>query len=139
MQLPADTCVVKGAIFVPGSKTIRGAANATGEVLTVLVQAANAEPSERLFNTAGDGIVFENLVLDGNRAVQTADEHRAGIFVRHANTIIINVRSHHFTGDGFYLFNGAVSATVAQSQFYNNQADDVDVTDGWANRRQLDF
>jgi hypothetical protein len=149
VQLPSETCVIKGSIFVPGGKTIRGVAGGG----TVLVQAASAGPSERMFYTNGDGIIFEQLVLDGNRSQQSVDEHRAGIFVRHAGTVIRNVHSHHFTGDGFYLYNGAVNtqitnveahdndrdgialtgavgAMISNSQFYNNDADDVDVEPG---------
>ncbi|SJM92922.1 right-handed parallel beta-helix repeat-containing protein [Crenothrix polyspora] len=149
VQLPAGTCSIRGSLYIPAYTTLTGVSGG----LTTLVQADGAGGSERLLYTAGDNVTIEHLVLDGNRANQTPDEHRAGVFVQHANTTIRHVRSRNFTGDGFYLYKdainttityvrahdngrdgialtGAIGANVSHSQFYDNDADQIDVEPG---------
>jgi len=69
-----------------------------------LVQAP-CGPSVRLLNVTGADVVVDGLTLDGDKAHQTVDEHRAGIFADGADRLYLHdVKARNFTGDGFYLY-----------------------------------
>src|ERR1700761_2715795 len=57
---------------VPAGRSIVGADRET----TTLVQAV-AGPSVRLLQVSGAGVTVSGLTLDGNKAAQTVEEHRA--------------------------------------------------------------
>lgn len=110
VYLPAGTYVISGVpagywgLDVPGGVHLRGA----GQAHTVLAQAPGTNASVRLVRVSGDDIVLEDLMLDGNKHAQTRNEHRHGIFATHTNHLIVRrVTARNFTGDGFYLYNGA--------------------------------
>lgn len=129
-QLPEGTCVIHEAIYIPANTTLAG--SLVG--ITTLVQAANAPGSQRLLYTNGDNVTIRNLVLDGNRSQQTVDQWRHGIFVQNANTVIHQVRSHHFTGDGFYLYNNAVNTSITYSRAHDNARHGLAITGGVGSR-----
>ncbi|HEX4417970.1 MAG TPA: glycosyl hydrolase family 28-related protein, partial [Kofleriaceae bacterium] len=115
VYLPPGTYVVSGArhafwaLDVPGGVHLRGA----GQDKTTLQQAPGAGPSVRLLHLSGAHITLEDLALDGNKAAQTKNPQRHGIFTVHTEHLIVRrVAAHDFTGDGFYLYDGA-----ADSQF----------------------
>jgi hypothetical protein len=57
-----------------------------------------------LVQIESDDCGLSNLTLDGNKAKQSINEHRHGIFVRNAKHLTLeNVTSQNFTGDGFYI------------------------------------
>jgi hypothetical protein len=110
LYLPPGTYEVSGApaghacLEIPGGVHLRGA----GAGKTVLQQAAGAGPSLRLLRLSGDGILLEDLTLDGNSAAQTRNEQRHGLFATHTDHLVVRrVTAQHFTGDGFYLHDGA--------------------------------
>jgi polygalacturonase len=75
--------------------------NRTGSIIK---QADNLDPSARLIQIESNDCGLSNLTLDGNKAKQSIDEHRHGIFVRNAKHLKVeNVTSQNFTGDGFYI------------------------------------
>ncbi len=93
---------------VPSGMRLRGA----GQAATVLAQAAGLAGSVRLLYVSGDDDRIEDLTLDGNKANQSADEHRAGIFATATNRLLVqHVTARNFTGDGFYLYTGANQST----------------------------
>lgn len=60
--------------------------------------------SVRLIRVTGRGNVFTDLTLDGNRALQTVDEQRHGLFADGVDGLVLRrVTARNFTGDGFYL------------------------------------
>jgi hypothetical protein len=93
---------------VPAGRSIVGEDRDT----TTFVQTV-AGPSVRLLQVSGAGVTISGLTLDGSKAVQTVDEHRAGVFATGApNLVLRNVKAQNFTGDGFYIYNGSNNATV---------------------------
>jgi hypothetical protein len=75
--------------------------NRTGSIIK---QADNLDSSVRIVQIESDDCGLKNLTLDGNKAKQSVDEQRHGIFVRNAKHLEIeNVTSQNFTGDGFYI------------------------------------
>jgi hypothetical protein len=79
----------------------------------VLQQAPGIAGSVRLLQVAAAGVAIRDLTLDGNRARQTADEHRAGVFATGAPDLAIRgVTARGFTGDGFYLYLGSNNAVI---------------------------
>ncbi len=100
-----------GAAFdlnVPAGRSIIGDDRDT----TTFVQTV-AGPSVRLLHVSGAGVTISGLTLDGSKAVQTVDEHRAGVFATGAPDLVLrNVKAQNFTGDGFYIYNGSNNATV---------------------------
>jgi putative cofactor-binding repeat protein len=110
LYLPPGTYEVSGVpgrhacLEIPGGVHLRGA----GGGQTVIRQAAGAGRSERLLHASGDGIVIEDLTLDGNHAAQSKDEQRHGLFATRTDHLVVRrVTAQHFTGDGFYLHDGA--------------------------------
>jgi hypothetical protein len=82
---------------------------------SIVMQADNLSPSARLIQIESDDCSLSNLTLDGNKAKQSVNEQRHGIFVVGANRLLVeNVTSQNFTGDGFY-----VSSNVNQVVFSN--------------------
>lgn len=114
LHLPKGSFFVsQGAGFfdlnLPAGHSLVGA----GRGLTTLMQTAGQGASVRLLEMTGDGTAVSDLTLDGNKANQTVDEHRSGVFATGApNVKIERVNAQNFTGDGFYVFNGSNDATV---------------------------
>lgn len=78
----------------------------------VLVQAPGIPGSVRLLEIDGASVTIESLTLDGDSANQTPpgehpDEHRAGVFSTAAGTVIRDVTTRRFTGDGLYFYTGS--------------------------------
>jgi Big-like domain-containing protein/pectate lyase-like protein len=114
VHVPAGRYLVSpqgGAAFdlnVPAGRSIVGDDRET----TTFVQTV-AGPSVRLLHVSGGGVTITGLTLDGNKAVQTVDEHRAGVFAVGApNLVLRNVKAQNFTGDGFYIYAGSDNATI---------------------------
>jgi hypothetical protein len=108
VTLPIGTYLVgQGAgawcLTVPVGVTLHGESRDG----TVLLMAPGIADSVRLLQIDAPGVAVEDLTLDGNRAAQTADEHRAGVFSTAADTVIRRVTARAFTGDGFYFYGGA--------------------------------
>jgi hypothetical protein len=82
---------------------------------SILKQAENLGSSVRLVQIESDDCGLSNLTLDGNKAKQSVNEQRHGIFVVSANRLLVeNVTSQNFTGDGFYI-----GSNVRQVTFSN--------------------
>ena len=85
---------------VPAGTLLRGESR-TG---SVLMQRGGQPSSTRLLYLGGAGITLQNLTLDGNKANQTTDEHRSGVFAIGASGLVLRgVTARNFTGDGFYF------------------------------------
>lgn len=137
---------------IPPGTTLRGESQAGA----VLVQAPGLPGSVRLLQCEhATGITITTLTLDGNKAGQSVDEHRAGVFATDALGLTIrDVTAQNFTGDGFYLYNGSdvavidgvtatdndrngitfgggtTSARVTRSRFVSNKAQQFDSEPG---------
>lgn len=108
LTLPARTYTLSPlphafyCLEVPGGVRIHGA----GQGKTVLRMAGDAGRSVRLLKVTGDDVVIEDLTLDGNKAAQSHDKQRHGIFAQNTNRLLVRrVTAQNFTGDGFYLYN----------------------------------
>lgn len=115
VYLPSGTYLVTQAgtaffnLNVPSGIRIRGASQSS----TMIKQAAGMGDSVRILQLTGDDIHVEDMTLDGNKANQAANEHRAGTFATSTNRLVIeNVTSQNFNGDGFYLFTNANQSTL---------------------------
>lgn len=77
---------------------------------TILKQAASIATSVRLLKVQGNDCEVTNLTVDGNKATQTANEHRHGVMVAAgaARPVIAGVTAQNFTGDGIYLHDSSV-------------------------------
>jgi hypothetical protein len=73
----------------------------------VLVQAPQLPGSVRLLEVDEPGVTIQSLTLDGDQARQTPDEHRAGVFSIAADTVVRDVTTRSFTGDGLYFYTGS--------------------------------
>jgi hypothetical protein len=108
VYIPRGTYVISRdrayGLHIDRTVHVRGA----GQGLTVLQQQADTPPSVRLINVSGAGVVIEDLTLDGNKQHNTVNEQRHGLFVSDTNDLVVqHVTARNFTGDGFYLYNGA--------------------------------
>ncbi len=96
-------------LHVPSGHRVTGA----GRGVTTMVQAPGQGPSVRLLHVDGADVTITDLALDGDRAHQTPDEHRAGIFAMHAPRLALRrVDARNFTGDGFYVYDGSDDFTI---------------------------
>lgn len=95
-------------LTVPANTRLHGASR-DGAIL----QQAVVGTSVRLLYVAASGVTIDTLTLDGNKSVQSVDEHRAGLFATAGATALVvhDVTAQNFTGDGFYVYQGA-AATV---------------------------
>jgi len=121
--LPPGTYSISGTpgrhwgLDVPRGVHLRGA----GADVTVLQQAPDATKSERLVHVSGDGVVVEDLTLDGNKAKQGRDEQRHGLFATDTRGLIVRrIVARDFTGDGVYLYNGARDSRVEHVRAASN-------------------
>lgn len=73
----------------------------------VLLQAPGIAGSVRLLEVDSPSVTITTLTLDGDRALQTADEHRAGAFVTAADVTVRDVTARAFSGDGLYFYGGS--------------------------------
>lgn len=106
---------------VPAGRSIVGG----GRDTTALVQAV-AGPNVRLLQVSGAGVTISDLTLDGSKAVQTVDEHRAGVFATGApNLTLRNLKAQNFTGDGFYIYNGSNNVTVENAIGIDNDRNGI--------------
>lgn len=110
-------------ILVPGGTYLRGAGSSTK-----LVQAAGQGASVRLLHPTGDDIVISDILLDGNKANQSVDEHRAGIFASATNLTVERVVMRNFTGDGAYLYVGSGRALFRDNVIYGNGRNGISLT-----------
>lgn len=96
-------------LSIPAGVTLRGESRDG----TVLQQAAGVGGSVRLLQVAAPNITIRDLTLDGDKAEQTVDEHRSGVFATGAPGLTIRgVTARNFTGDGFFLYQGSNNATI---------------------------
>jgi len=127
VHVPAGRYLVSpqgGAAFdlnVPAGRSIIGDDRET----TTFAQTV-AGPSVRLLHVSGGGVTISNLTLDGNKAVQTVDEHRAGVFAAGAPDLVLrNVKAQNFTGGGFYIYSGSDNATIDNVIGINNDRNGI--------------
>jgi hypothetical protein len=93
---------------VPARVSLVGA----GRGATALYQVTSINTSVRLLHIEGNDVRIADLTLDGNKAHQSVNEHRHGIFANSANRLVVErVTSQNFTGDGFYLYQNANNST----------------------------
>lgn len=95
---------------------------------TILQQVAGIEASVAMFwtNAAVDSSITD-ITLDGNKALQTVSTHRHGLFTKYGSTrlTIERVTSQNFTGDGFYLYNGAFDSTFRDVRSAHNDRNGI--------------
>jgi len=103
------------SLRIPAGVTVRGSG------ATVLRQAAGMDASVRLVQMDGANAALERITLDGNASLQTADEHRSGVFVAASGVVLRNVTARNFTGDGFVAHVGASSLTLDGCAATGNQ------------------
>lgn len=134
VTIPAGRYLVTRAPFVyydllvPEGRTIRG----DGRDATTLVQAAGHAPSVRLLHVAGADVTVEDLALDGDRARQVDDEHRAGVFAAAPRLTLRRVDARSFSGDGVYLYRGADDATIDDVRAMSNSRNGLSLGGGTA-------
>lgn len=136
VHVPAGTWVVGRAgagylcLSIPAGTTLVG----DDRTASVIQMAASIGASVRLLQPgpggsnppATPGVVIRNLTLDGNKAAQTADEHRAGVFASNAPGLRIeHVTAQNFTGDGFYVYNHSDSVAIADVMATGNDRDGI--------------
>lgn len=91
-------------LLVPGGVELIGESREG----VILKQAAGIAASVRLLYLEGVGPRVTRLTLDGNKANNSVQEHRHGIFVNGATHARVDgVTAQNFTGDGFYLYDSA--------------------------------
>lgn len=113
------------SLVLPGNVNLIGA----GRDKTLLSQAPGAGPSQRLVYAYGKTTISD-LSLFGNRAYQTVDEHRAGLFVKDATQVTISrVDSYGFTGDGFVAYSGD-NVTYDDVSAFDNGRNGLSLTPG---------
>lgn len=103
-------------LTIPAGTTLRGESRDS----SVLVQAAGTALSVRLLEVDAPGVTVQGLTLDGQRSLQTADEHRAGVFATAARLTVRDVIATGFSGDGLYLYTGADASTIDSVLVYDN-------------------
>lgn len=93
---------------------------------SVLRQAPAIAPNVRLLQIATSGVTIRDLVLDGDQAMQTPDEHRSGVFVTGApNLTLQRVTARNFTGDGFYVHIGSNDVLIDECVATDNTRNGV--------------
>lgn len=104
----------------------------------VLRLANSQAASTRILRVTGTSTI-SGIEFDGNRANQTANEHRHGIFVDGGTATVEDCDIHDFTGDGVYFYVGG-SGTVTNSEIHHNDRNGVTfggpndgptITDNW--------
>jgi hypothetical protein len=111
LVLPAGTCLITQnpghywSLMVPAGTTLRG----TGRSATVLQQAPGAGPSVQLLEVLGAAdVTITDLTLDGRKAEQTVDPHRALIFAKQSPRLTLRrLTLQHATGDGVEIYDGS--------------------------------
>ena len=59
----------------------------------------------------GPAIELQDFTIDGNKDQQSIDGQRHGIFATNTTGLLLQrITARNFSGDGFYLFNGAVDS-----------------------------
>lgn len=112
------------SLTLPGGVNLIGA----GRDKTRLTQAPGAGLSERLIYVNGTTRV-QDLSLFGNKDYQTADEHRAGLFIQNgAYSVIERVNSSGFTGDGFTVYSSVSRLTFNDVAAFSNGRDGLAIT-----------
>ncbi len=88
----------------------------------VLRMAPGAGTSEQLIYLLGCAdCTLENLTIEGQRAIQTVDPHRAGIFAKQSPRLrLFSVASRGFTGDGAEIYDGSDDPTVVDVELSGN-------------------
>lgn len=122
--VPNGRYVIGERVGTYGSLTLATNVQLRGETRAgaVLVQAPGVAASHSLIYTGGGADVsVTDLTLDGNRAAQTADEHRHGLVATgSAHLRVERVTAQGFTGDGFYVSNGVVDAAFRDVRSSDN-------------------
>lgn len=95
---------------IPPGTTLRGESR-DGVVLRM---APGAGPSVQLIDvTDAPDVTIRDLTLDGNKAVQSVDPHRGGVFARQSPRLSLRgVTARNFTGDGCELVDRSDDVTV---------------------------
>jgi Pectate lyase superfamily protein len=123
----------KNAFFnlnLPAGRSLVGA----GRAATTLLQAEGAGPSVRLLLASGANVTISDLTLDGQKAIQSVDEHRAGVFATEAPGLVLrNLKSQNSSGDGFFIFKGSNDATVENVIAVDNERPRV----RWRHNRRI--
>ncbi len=93
----------------------------------ILKEAAAIATSVRLFYaTNADSVTISTITLDGNKATQTVNEHRHGLFAwGSTNMLVEHVTSQNFTGDGFYVFTGSDGVTFRNCTGVDNSRNGI--------------
>jgi hypothetical protein len=141
MQAALDSAVSGDIVWVPVGRYVTGKGSGfwclrvppgvrlLGESrdASVLVQAAGVGGSVRLLQLDGAGATVDTMTLDGQKALQTADEHRAGTFAQAADITVRNVTSQNFTGDGFDFYAGTDRLLLDNCSALGNGRDGIGI------------
>lgn len=107
---------------LPASVVVRGESRGGA----ILKMKAGAADSVRLIRAEGEDVAILNLTLDGNKASQTANEHRHGVFADGTTRLHLQrVTSQNFTGDGIYLYTAANDTTVIDCKCSDNDRNGI--------------
>lgn len=103
----------------------------------VIIKLADGQAAfVRPFYVSGKtNVVISGLTIDGNKANQSVEEHRAGIFIDETNDVLIfRVISKNNTGDGIHLHGSGGSncfdLVISQCTFSTNDRDGITLTGG---------
>jgi hypothetical protein len=119
---PGDYLVGKGSgawcLLVPAGVTLH---SWPSTLPAVLRQAPAIGANVRLLQIAAPNVAIKDITLDGDRAMQTPDEHRSGVFATGApNLTLQRVVAKNFTGDGFYIHIGSNDPLIDECIAYDN-------------------
>lgn len=104
-------------LSLPQGTTLRGESRDG----VILQQAPGLSNSIQLIQVEAADVTIENMTLDGNKAAQIVDPHKAGIFAKGAPRLTVrHVTACNFTGDGFYIYDGSDDATMLDCLATNN-------------------
>lgn len=122
-------------LTIPAGVTLYGQSR-TGAILKQLAnQPANARllrvgPCNDANAPVTANVTIHDLTLDGNKAAQTVDTHRAGLFAKAADNVVVHdVTAQNFTGDGFYFYD-RTTMTVTNVLATGNDRDGLVVSGG---------
>ncbi len=119
-------------IDLPSNITIRGQSRAGAIIKMDDGQDGFVRPLSAYEQT---NISISRITIDGNTANQSAEEHRAGIFLSECTECSIrSVTSHHNSGDGIDIHSFSKDITIEDCSCYDNDRSGVAINGGGQER-----
>jgi hypothetical protein len=121
---PAGRYLVSQAPSAAGSWDLHVSGAQTsllGEPGAILAQMAGTSPNVRLLHVDAANVSIRGLVLDGQKALQTPGEHRAGVFATGATGLeLSDLTAQNFYGDGIYVHIGSNNVRLTRVSAIGN-------------------